>query len=715
MRRIAYNVHQVVDVTSLPTLPHILFKLIEKLRSNDVPLPEVAEMIGHDPALSARVINIANSAAFRSSNPVTSVERAVIMLGLETVRTITMTAAVQQFFSGLNQQQFRTLQKRMWHQSIISAVSARVIAELVNYQWPDEAYLMGLLTDIGQLALVCSHAQEYMPIIEQQRDTETLLSEEQQNFMLTHPDIASQMFQAWGFESLLIDAARYHHEPGDDIMDAHLLVKIINFATRLGENQCQPSDEITLDADRLFGFTGAFTTEIMDRTRNRVGDIADLFGIELEEKSAATSVAVQGADNAGPSPEQMMDIRLGREVRDHFLLSTVEKCMDAAQHAESHLHNIRESAMILFGVGQIFIFTYAEKKTVLVSHGSHEYSQHFSDIRIKPASSRSLIARSVADARVTDSFGDYRPGISDQQIMNLAGKEGMVCLPLSVRQNVFGTLVLLVDEAEYQHLQQRLHLLKYFAEQVSRILTSRLGTADDYEEPDEQATNEHDIRMRQLVHEASNPLGIMKNYLGVLSTKLNSENNAQEEIRILNEEIDRVKNLLDRFRDRNDNTVVTADNVDINSTIRDLVMLMEQSISGGISINLDLVEPSPNVKIDTNKLKQVVLNLLRNAVEALAEGGRITVSTHDHIKQEGREFIEIAVQDNGPGLPRQIFEHLFEPVTTTKGKGHSGLGLAIAQSLVDEMGGRISCRSEPGRGATFQVLLPGTARADIQI
>jgi nitrogen-specific signal transduction histidine kinase/HD-like signal output (HDOD) protein len=672
-------------------------------------------MIGHDPALSARIINIANSAAFRSPAPVTSIERAVTMLGVETVRTIAMTAAVQQFFSGLNQQRFRALQKQMWRQSITSATAARVIAELVNYQWPGEAYLMGLLTDIGQLALACSSPQEYMSIIGPRQDSGTLLSDEQQHFMLTHPDVGSQLFHAWGFESLLIDATRYHHEPTDEIMDAHLLVKIINFSVRLGENQCQASNEIILDADKLFGFTDAFTTEIVERTRNKVSDIANQFGIELEEKPTATTATGQDADSSDPSPEQMMDIRLGREVRDHFLLSTVEKCMEAAQHAESHLHNIRESAMILFGVGQVFLFTYAEKKTVLISHGSHEYSQHFSDIRINPASSRSLIARSVTDACVTDSFGDFRPGISDQQIMNLAGKEGMICLPLSVRQNVFGAIVMLVDEAEYQHLQQRLHLLKYFAEQVSRILTSRLGTTDDYEERAEQAANEHDIRMRQLVHEASNPLGIMKNYLGVLSTKLNSENNASEEIRILNEEIDRVKSLLDRFRDRDDDIPVTADSVDINNTLRDLVMLMEQSISGNIIIDQDLAEPSPNINIDQNKLKQVVLNLLRNAVEALADGGRITVATHDHIKQEGREFIEISVHDNGPGLPREIFDHLFEPVTTTKGKGHSGLGLAIAQSLMDEMGGRISCRSEPDRGTNFQVLLPRTKIASTQV
>jgi signal transduction histidine kinase/HD-like signal output (HDOD) protein len=706
-----YNIHQVIDVTNLPTLPHILFKLIEKLRSSDAPLRELAEMIGHDPALSARVINIANSAAFRTSTPVTSIERAVIMLGVETVKTIAMTAAVQQFFSGLNQQRFRTLQKQVWRQSITSAVAARVIAELVNYKWPDEAYLMGLLTDIGQLALACSHPAEYMSMVEKNRDIEALLSQEQQHFMSTHPDIGSQLFQSWGFETLLADATRYHHEPTDEIMDAHLLVKIINFSTRVGEHMCQASDEIMQDADKLFGFTESFTAEVIQRTHNRVTEIANMFGIDLEQNNDSTTGKARVSGNETPTPEQMMDIRLGREVRDHFLLSTVEERLDAARHDRSQLHNIRESAMILFGISQVFIFTYADKKSVLVSHGSHEYSQHFSDIRINPDSSRSLIASCVSQSRMVDSFGEDRPGISDRQIMSLAHKEGMICLPLSMRQNVFGAVIFLVDEAEYQHLQQRLHLLKYFAEQASQILTARLDTVDENIEDELLVEDEQEIRMRQLVHEASNPLGIMKNYLGVLSTKLNSENNAHEEIRILDEEIDRVKNLLVRFRDRVDQGNEATGKVDINAAIRDLVRLMEQSVSGNITISMDLVDSTALVNTDLNKLKQVVLNLIRNAIEALEDGGHITIATRDRIKQDAREYIEVSIQDDGPGIPEDIFDQLFEPVATTKGRGHSGLGLAIARSIVDELGGKISCRSAPNKGTTFQILLPVSTRS----
>ncbi|MEJ2480917.1 MAG: ATP-binding protein [Acidihalobacter sp.] len=114
----------------------------------------------------------------------------------------------------------------------------------------------------------------------------------------------------------------------------------------------------------------------------------------------------------------------------------------------------------------------------------------------------------------------------------------------------------------------------------------------------------------------------------------------------------------------------------------------------------------PAIAAPRNSIKQILVNLVKNAAEALAQGQTITIQTEDAIYIGKDPFVGVIVADDGPGLPPQVLEALFEPVASTKGKGHSGLGLSITKRLVDEVGGRIACRSNAAQGTRFQILIP---------
>jgi signal transduction histidine kinase len=117
-------------------------------------------------------------------------------------------------------------------------------------------------------------------------------------------------------------------------------------------------------------------------------------------------------------------------------------------------------------------------------------------------------------------------------------------------------------------------------------------------------------------------------------------------------------------------------------------------------------EELPPIVTRANALKQVIINLIKNAVEAMGEAGTLTVKTEDYVYLSDKEYIEISIADSGPGIPPHILVHLFEPVTSTKGKGHSGLGLSIVNNLIKEMEGLISCRSNHKSGTSFHIYLP---------
>ncbi|MDO9190353.1 MAG: ATP-binding protein, partial [Sulfurimicrobium sp.] len=114
----------------------------------------------------------------------------------------------------------------------------------------------------------------------------------------------------------------------------------------------------------------------------------------------------------------------------------------------------------------------------------------------------------------------------------------------------------------------------------------------------------------------------------------------------------------------------------------------------------------PSIVTDRDKLIQILINLMKNAVEAMQNGGTLLISTHGGIERSGRGYIEIALKDDGPGIPAEVMKNLFKPVATSKGAGHAGLGLSIVNSTVDELDGKIFCQSNEISGTVFQILLP---------
>jgi signal transduction histidine kinase len=119
-------------------------------------------------------------------------------------------------------------------------------------------------------------------------------------------------------------------------------------------------------------------------------------------------------------------------------------------------------------------------------------------------------------------------------------------------------------------------------------------------------------------------------------------------------------------------------------------------------IELELQPADGAINADTNKLLRVLQNLVYNAADALKDrAGKITVSGHAVDYQ-----VEICVRDNGPGIPEDIKDRLFEPFVTSGKNGGTGLGLAIAKSIIEAHGGHISCESRPGQGAAFHLRLP---------
>ncbi len=220
-----------------------------------------------------------------------------------------------------------------------------------------------------------------------------------------------------------------------------------------------------------------------------------------------------------------------------------------------------------------------------------------------------------------------------------------------------------------------------------------------------------EILLAGLAHEIKNPLSGMRGAAQLLSANQPDGHRMRECTQIIVGEIDRLNSLMAQLLDLTGPPRLERRGVNIHEII-DRVLAIEGAGRGGRLNFVRAFDPSlPDVLGDAGRLTQVLLNLVRNAVEVSPPGGTITVTTRMETSYyvagaNGREqFLSLDVSDQGPGIAPDDLSRIFSPFFTTK-DGGTGLGLAISQRIITEHGGVLRVKTEPGAGSIFTVTLP---------
>ena len=211
-----------------------------------------------------------------------------------------------------------------------------------------------------------------------------------------------------------------------------------------------------------------------------------------------------------------------------------------------------------------------------------------------------------------------------------------------------------------------------------------------------------------LAHEIRNPLGGIKGAAQCLDPSALPKED-RELVSIITEEVDRLNGVVTAFLDYARPLKQSFGPTDINEVIGRTLLLLAKTIPESITVVTELAERLPKVEGDPEQLRQVLINLIQNAVQAFeGKPGVITISSTrpEHLLQfRATDLVELTVKDDGPGIPLEQHPNMFVPFFTTKQKG-TGLGLAICQRIVRNHGGSIALVSRPNEGSTFIVRLP---------
>ncbi len=212
-----------------------------------------------------------------------------------------------------------------------------------------------------------------------------------------------------------------------------------------------------------------------------------------------------------------------------------------------------------------------------------------------------------------------------------------------------------------------------------------------------------------LAHEIRNPLTSIKMLIYSLRDKAGGHSQTLRDYDVMLQQITRMESFLQAFLDFARPPEPEFKKVRLGETLDQALRLLRPQIEAArVRLKTAWVAPDPVVRADPGQLKQVVVNLILNAVQAMSGGGRLSIETAVTAGPDGQA--EIRVSDNGPGIPEELLPSLFEPFTTTKKSG-TGLGLAISQQIVKNHGGIVQVENIRPHGARFVVQLPYTGGA----
>lgn len=710
MHRIPESVQESLDSGRIPSPPEILLRLMRTVEDEQATMGDLVNIVEQDPGLASRILSVANSPALRRGREFKSLETCLIALGTRLVRSLATCLSIQRLFDR-NPRLDKSIVEDYWSHSLLVGELARSVAELAEHPHPDDAYLSGLLHDIGELILLSAIGEPYGRFLINSAENLKLQTEECQLFGTTHADIGSWLIDHWGLDSVLADGVAFHHASAVQILTATSLPQIVWIAQALSVNMDNSPELGVVVNHSSFKLGMSALLAARERAVQRTRQIAEALGITIADEFPKRSTSVPAPTPPLSNPESEAEEGIAAMVSGMALLQPLQQDLFQLGSDTEVLLALRESARILFDLPKVAILLANEQGDALSGEKVGAQPELFRQLSIPLVASRSLAASAVIGHQVRTTFDQTETlPLLDLQLARALSADGLLCIPMLARDRVIGVMICGLSEKQYGRLQRRIPWLANFGKIAAISLDAVIKANHHRQQVEEELTHQFTRHARQIVHEAGNPLGIIKSYLKILERKL-PEDGVRQELTVLTEEIDRVANIVGHMTHALKRSAETT-SIDLISVLKDLALLYADTLfnSRGIRIEMALPQVELPIQINRDNLKQIVLNLWKNASEALGAGKLIKISVSDHIIHDGASYVQLRVDDNGPGMSEETIQSIYRPKPITD-SSQRGIGLSVVGNLAKQEGILITCRSQIGAGTSIALLIPKSRTA----
>ncbi|MGH7149412.1 MAG: sensor domain-containing diguanylate cyclase [Planctomycetota bacterium] len=299
-------VGQIRNQRTLPTLPPIALDVVQLCGRDDVSLEDIARAVMRDPALTSRLLRIANSVAFGRPRQIGTVPHAISLLGLSTVRVVALASALIDNVEHRRIPEFDY--EGFWRNSVAAALAARSFSELSAKPHPDEAFLAGLLQDLGLYGLADALMDRYLSLLQSAQEQGLDLAPlEEERLGVNHADISAALLESWGFPDRIVEAVRRHTHPSS-VLPPPTEADEIATAAHLGELAAATFRRPTA------AVLEALSRQARDRLgldEDRVAEVLLYVHRNVEETSRALNLNVGTADELRLIRRQIEEILKG--------------------------------------------------------------------------------------------------------------------------------------------------------------------------------------------------------------------------------------------------------------------------------------------------------------------------------------------------------------------------------------------------------------------
>ena len=747
-------------VDDIPPLPALASKIIDSCINERINYRQMAELIRRDLALTSKLLSLINSSFYALDKHIDDLTHAISLLGKKTILNLVLSISIFNIFTPEGKKRERQL-AAFWKHCLACAITAETLARTIGYPQTEEAFIGGLLHDIGKLIAFIRFPEEFSLFLNQLQmqaesgeNSKTTPLELEENILgLCHHQLGKWTAERWDFPEKIINAVWLHHQPITScVKETDRLPAIIRFADafcnihHLGSNYfinqdinlpCHASHVQSYDLlKKFFKISDDDINNILSQTMDRLEEFADTLDISDDQQYFdAIRHANRELGRINMAREQALSelrmkkrilkgiYRLGREISHHHTPTELAKIIIQTTV------NVYKSDLAL-----CFLKIDDEQPPVGLGYSGKTFFNPQDWLSQNDREKQTTVNVHPQQKKALDSIEKLllSPDIflSSEKIIPLLPRSSLLAVPLTYhtgsKKGVIGQLILDCRKimrfgGEKESLLQGLHIFAAaIANSVHKVmlfdsLNQQSEKLAELQRQTEQMQEQLYLSQRLATvgrlaagaaHEINNPLAVISANIQVLLKKAREAGNRKKEssqYRTILQQTNKISKIIADLVSYAHPSKPHLQAVDIQQIVtQSLEAVNHRAAFTNITLKNKLPENLPPVQVDSMQIGQVLINLLINAEQAMPDGGSITIAGH-----EENDCVVLQVADTGQGIPPEQQTVIFDPFFTTReaGKG-TGLGLAISHSLMEQNNGKITVSSRVGSGTTFSLFLP---------
>jgi putative nucleotidyltransferase with HDIG domain len=748
---------------ALPTLAPIAVRLVQITLDADSTAQEVVDVLRGDQSLTAKVLAVANSSAAGARGKVATLDRAIVLLGFKTVRSVALAAKIFECFTpprptAIPRHFDRT---RFWKHSLGVACAARRLA--ANHRQlqvdPEEAFVAGLLHDLGKVALDAAFPKAYERVVAQAEEAHCDVADCERALLgVDHTVAGWHLAKRWGFPRFLQDVVWLHNKPAEVLAastDSAVLISLVQVADAFVREQhighsgnYAPCGATSHVAKSL----GLPTLEVDGLARELFSDVAEhasLLGLDHETPEA---VYLESLSRANTELERLnhellaSNQRLSAAARYFGAITHFDRQLNAQADLSTAVAAIADTALTALGRQPLVAFGVHHRRYTLelCRAGAEQWQRECTTYRLTPEVRQWLQDPGEArDATVVRAPQAIRVLLASV-VPRLATGDCWL-LPITHDGHITGGILFWSEHDARAEFAPETAELRAFLTSLGLALAraNAQGAArrlsEDLAEGNRrlQQMQAELLRTRTLSeiaevargadHKLRDPLSVVLGHTQMLGRDI-KDREARRKLEQIEKAVGVIGSILSALRDFAEPAPPQPAEVDLTELLTQLRdEWLERSGLPPSRLQVRLPEPAPAAErprllVDRGQIRAALDEVVSNAVEAVAETeGTITVRSRAGIvlptpppgagvsapTPAPRRWIEIVVEDTGAGMEPDVAEHAFDPFFPLKAAGRGlGMGLARARRSVEAHDGRIWFESRAGQGTTFYIRLP---------